>query len=76
MTDSKIVYTHDCEGKLPSREYGAAIEYCVGYEDGTLWVSNTEYASQVAFCPYCGFAANVKPHVTNSGQTTNESESS
>jgi hypothetical protein len=52
---------HYCEGDLPDSAYGPAIESCYEKEDGTLWVSNTEYGSQVAFCPYCGFAARVKP---------------
>lgn len=46
---------HECEGKLPVRGYGAAIDYCREDPDGTLWVGNGEYGSQVNFCPYCGY---------------------
>ena len=40
--------------------FGDAIELCREYEDGTLWVDNGEYGSQVNFCPVCGYEAKVK----------------
>ena len=51
---------HRCEGELPKAAYGAAIRYCYEDVDGKLWITNEEYASQVNFCPYCGYKAKVK----------------
>lgn len=56
--------THECAGDLPQEGYGPAIENCFEDEDGKLWAGNGEYSSQVAFCPYCGFKARVKPKIT------------
>lgn len=50
---------HRCEGDLPKAAYGDAIRYCFEGEDGKLWITNEEYASQVNFCPYCGYKAAV-----------------
>ena len=58
MAEEKL---HDCEGKLPDDAYGEAIEYCNENEKGELWIGNSEYFSQVAFCPYCGFESKEKP---------------
>lgn len=52
MTDK-----HRCDTGLPGDLYGSAIDRCVERDDGTLWVDNEEYASQVNFCPYCGYKA-------------------
>lgn len=56
---------HNCEGTLPHDGYGEAIYDCTESADrpGEFWVSNGEYASQVAFCPYCGAEAPVTPPV-------------
>ena len=51
---------HRCEESLPEAAYGKAITYCYEDVDGKLWVTNEEYASQVNFCPYCGFKARVE----------------
>lgn len=48
---------HRCEGSLPEAVYGSAIASCYEDETGKLWITNEEYASQVNFCPYCGFKA-------------------
>jgi len=49
---------HRCEGSLPEAAYGKAIStYCYEDTDGKLWITNEEYASQVNFCPYCGYKA-------------------
>lgn len=53
---------HNCSGWLPYANCGRAIEYCVEL-DGELWAGNGEYDSQVAFCPFCGHEAQVKPKV-------------
>lgn len=37
-----------------------AISYCYEDTDGKLWITNEEYASQVNFCPYCGYTAKVE----------------
>jgi hypothetical protein len=55
-----VTELHDCEGELPKDGYGQAVSSCGENEDGSLWVSNDEYASQVNFCPYCGFKAKVQ----------------
>lgn len=52
---------HRCGGPLPEAAYGAAIVTCYEDENGKLWVSNDEYASQVNYCPYCGCRAREKP---------------
>jgi len=51
---------HRCEGELPKAAYGATITYCYEDAEGKLWVTNEEYASQVNFCPYCGYKAKVE----------------
>lgn len=50
---------HNCSHATKSDQYGGAIGACYEREDGTLWVDNGEYASQVNFCPYCGYRAKV-----------------
>jgi hypothetical protein len=54
---------HSCEGRAPSDGYGEAIDLCVEIEDqpGKFWVGNSEYGSQVAYCPFCGEKAPVAP---------------
>ena len=39
--------------------YEGAIEVCYEDLDGTLWAANSEYVSQVNYCPCCGFRAKV-----------------
>jgi hypothetical protein len=46
--------------QLDFHEHGPAVDECVEMEDGALVVHNREYATQVNFCPLCGFAARVK----------------
>ena len=41
-------------------KYGGAIYDCEENEDGELWVDNGEYASQVNYCPYCGYKAKAQ----------------
>lgn len=53
---------HKCKGNLPESLYGAAIDHCFE-EDGKLFVSNSEYMSQVNFCPYCGYEAKIKVEI-------------
>lgn len=49
---------HNCSLKNFSwGEAGPAIVSCKEDESGELWVSNGEYATQVDFCPGCGFKA-------------------
>jgi hypothetical protein len=35
--------------------YGAAITCVYSLTDGSLWIGNGEYGSEVRFCPECGF---------------------
>jgi len=51
---------HRCDRPLPEAAYGAAITYCYEDEADKLWITNEEYASQVNFCPYCGYQAKEK----------------
>jgi len=44
----------------PEDGYGEAIECVEEREDGTLWASNSEYGTQVNFCPVCGWEAGRK----------------
>lgn len=37
--------------------YGSAITLCVEDTERRLWVMNSEYVSQVNFCPVCGYKA-------------------
>jgi hypothetical protein len=48
---------HECSGDLPDAVYGPAIYMCEEDDEGKLWVTNGEYASQVNYCPYCGYEA-------------------
>jgi len=54
IIDNKL---HFCKLKTPFDAYGDAISYCYEKLDGTLWISNIEYASQINYCPYCGYKA-------------------
>ena len=56
----------DYEGRLPEDDdpelwtrymYGGAYCEVYEYDDGTLWVTNDEYASPVNYCPVCGYRA-------------------
>ena len=55
MTDK-----HRCDLDSPSGAYGAAVTQCEEDDDGTFWVGNDEYASQVNYCPVCGAKAPVQ----------------
>jgi hypothetical protein len=58
--DGIMVLTHDCDLlRYPSQAHGAAVESCFEDKDGKLWVDNVEYATQVNFCPACGYKARV-----------------
>jgi Zn ribbon nucleic-acid-binding protein len=56
---------HNCIGNLPKGAYGECIIYCAETDKLELWVSNSEYSSQVAYCPYCGYKAKVAPKIEN-----------
>ncbi len=54
-------YDLDAEQHVfPSAGYGPAIDECREDEDGRLWAFNSEYETQVNFCPFCGHEAKVK----------------
>ena len=42
---------------VPDGRWGRAITYTYEKEDGTMWVGNDEYESQVNYCPITGKAA-------------------
>lgn len=44
----------------PYELWGRAITSTYERNDGTLWVSNEEYASQVNYCPITGYEAKTK----------------
>jgi hypothetical protein len=48
---------HECLGYPEHGMYGGAFHACIELDNKTLWVTNGEYASQVNYCPYCGFKA-------------------
>jgi hypothetical protein len=51
---------HECKLDSPKAAYGAAVEACYEWKDGTFWVTNDEYSSQVNYCPVCGAKAPVQ----------------
>ncbi len=51
---------HNCEGHSPHDGYGPAIDHCIKNKKGELWSGNGEYGSQVNYCPYCGYEAEIK----------------
>lgn len=55
---------YHANGRDKRWQYGAAIETCSEYDDGTLWVDNEEYGSPVNFCPFCGYKAKVSIKVS------------
>jgi len=56
---------HYCSGRTNWSGHGEAISSCDEDTEGRFWVSNDEYASQVAFCPYCGKKAPTQPEQGN-----------
>lgn len=56
---------HNCDLEyFPSDAYGVAVDHCFEGENGELWVGNGEYATQVNFCPKCGYKAKKEVLVT------------
>lgn len=59
--------------KSPSDLYGTAIKHCIIREDGTMWVDNEEYSTQVNFNPWTGEPApnqmisSISQHVYDEG---------
>jgi len=55
MDDKKL---HRCYlSDYPSMGYGEAVTTCWEEKDGSLWAGNGEYATQVNYCPACGYEA-------------------
>jgi len=67
---------HHCEPDhtvcFPHRLCGAAIQCCIEDECGALWIDNNEYASQVNFCPYCGYKSPTQ--IDWSGESKNHTD--
>lgn len=53
---------HEC--MVPNKSkigiWGDAVGICYENENNELWVGNEEYATQVNFCPICGYKAIVQ----------------
>ncbi len=65
MNKPEAAAGHRClMSKFPHRHCGPAVDESRQDADGKLWVDNGEYATQVNFCPRCGYAAPV-PVVEN-----------
>lgn len=52
---------HRCSEQLPQDGSGPAIDSCDEDARGVLWAGNSEYATAVRFCPFCGFRAPMDP---------------
>ena len=52
---------HECSvydyGITRSSYFDIAVDFCWEHDNGTLWVTNSEYESQVNYCPFCGYKA-------------------
>lgn len=49
---------HVCDlSRHPYEEGGPAVKLVIEEQSGELWVTNGEYATQVNFCPKCGYKA-------------------
>ena len=53
------LHKHHLGYTFPRDGYGPAIEDVDEHEDGKLWAGNSEYNTQVNFCPVCGYKAKV-----------------
>lgn len=49
MSNKKYTRYH-----VPQEKWGECITYTYEKEDGTMWIGNHEYESQVNFCPVTG----------------------
>ena len=54
--------------------YGEAVNYTYIKKDGTMWLGNDEYETQVNFCPFTGWAAPVQMILVESGNRKNDNE--
>ena len=50
---------HNCSILTKYSGHGEAIDFCMEAKNGSLWVGNGEYMSQVNYCPYCGYKSKV-----------------
>jgi len=48
---------HFCEVRTKFGLYGSAIWQVTEDEDGHFWADNSEYSTQVNYCPQCGAKA-------------------
>ena len=56
---NKLGHLHE-NVNYPTDGYGPAFDGVYELSDGTLWIGNGEYGSQVNYCPVCGAAAITK----------------
>jgi len=50
---------HRCNLQSPDKAWGIAVKYCYEDAEGRLWAGNSEYESQVNYCPVCGYKAKL-----------------
>ena len=64
MTEKKLIKKkkHNCyfNQKTSHGLWGHAAKHCYEEDDGTLWITNDEYMTQVNYCPLCGHEATTK----------------
>jgi len=54
MKDKNEPYDYYLQYSTPEDTYGHAVDTTWERKDGTMWVSNGEYTSQVNYCPITG----------------------
>lgn len=47
-------YKYYLRYSTPENTYGGAVDTTMEEQDGTMWVTNGEYTSQVNYCPITG----------------------
>lgn len=57
------------EYRAPTEMWGPAITYTYIKEDGTMWVGNDEYETQVNYCPMTGQPAPKQMILTDKSYT-------
>lgn len=59
LKEDEMNELHGCEIEEYPEDWGPAITYCGEDDKGYLFVSNSEYASAVNYCPECGYKAKL-----------------
>lgn len=53
-------YTYYLSFSSPTDCHGSAVDVVMEEQDGTMWVTNLEYATQVNYCPITGRKARTQ----------------